>query len=333
MSFVTLRDSELCSVVIRAISCLTNEHVINVINPKIDSILPLVSRVESLIKQVDNLSSQLTARHDRLPNDSQNLDMTEYTQQMKRTAEAVIVTASTVIESQSTVVGGRDRQNSSYSNPRELSEELRKRKIEDWISHLTINHEELGPESDGISELMPDDSVSSIGLNTKQTNTRSQQINIVGVPGSSSGTSKSEGTPTNMNTRREDWIKNIAEERFTHLQSFEGPSISSEEHLNSDTTSEKILTEYRADLNVEKLYNEKSEKLLAALGISFEAKKWKVNDALLELAKMEAGQGVRSSSNIVGTVLYLLRKGADVNAIDAEENTAVAPIPKANSKS
>ena len=109
----------------------------------------------------------MTAKFEKLPKDFRNSDMTEYSQQLKRTAEAVIVTASTIIESKSTIVGGKDRQQPPSSNSGEPSEDLRKRKIEEWISHLTVSHGEREQEYDAVSELTPDDSVSSIGLNIK----------------------------------------------------------------------------------------------------------------------------------------------------------------------
>ena len=325
MSIIKVHSSNLCSVVHRTVNCLTNDNLINNVSPKIDRILPLVPRVESLIKQVQTLSSQLTAKFDKLPKDFQNPDKTEYSQQLKRTAEAVIVTASTIIESQSTIVGGKDGQQPPSSCSGELSEDLRKHKIEEWISHLTISHRERGQEYDIFSELTPDDSVSSIGLNK---NKRSQQIDEVGMPGSSLGADKSAGTPTNMSTEKKNSIENVIEEEFTHSSHIAENSSSREmfprssEDVNSDTISERALTEYRADHKVNTSYDEKCAKeLLAVLGINPEATEWKVNDVLLDLAKMKIGQGVKSSSNILGTLLYLLEKGANVNAVDAMSQT------------
>ena len=278
--------------------------------------LPLVSRVESLIKQVENLSSQLATKDNQLPNDFGNSDRTEYTRQLKRTAEAAIVTASTVIESQSTVVGAKYRQYQSSSSSGKT-----KHKIEEWITHLTVDHEELGPESDSISELMPDDSISCIGLNS---NRRSQQINGTGMPGPSPRTRKSADILTSMDTRKNVSAKNISEERFTPLHLDEGSSISSQEDLKPGIASRKTVTEYRVDLNIDAFYDDApAKKLLAALGISLDANEWNANDAFLELGKMSPGQGVRSSSNIKRILLYLLEMGADVNATDAEACTAL----------
>ena len=319
MSIIELHSSKLCSIVYRTINCLTNDNLINIVNPKIDSMLPLVPRVESLIKQVQILSSQLTVKFDKLPKDFQNSDMAESSQQLKRTAEAVIVAASTTIESQSTIVGGKDGQQKPSSSYGELSEDLRKRKIEEWISHLTVSHEERGQEYDTASELTPDDSVSSIGLNK---NKRSQQIDEAGMPGLSLGADKSADTSTNMSTTRKNSIENVLEEEFTHSSHIE--QVPSSSDLNSDTTSEHALTEYRADQKLDTSYDEKSAKeLLAVLDANHEATEWNFNELLLDLAKMEAGQGVRSRSNIVGTLLYLLEKGADVNAMDAKSQTSL----------
>lgn len=64
-------------------------------------------------------------------------------------------------------------------------------------------------------------------------------------------------------------------------------------------------------------YDEKSAKeLLALLGIERN-----VDELLLDLAKMEIGQGVKSISNIVGTLLYLLDMGANVNALNIWHDT------------
>ena len=319
MSIIELHGSKLCSVVHRTINCLTNDNLINIVNPKIDRMIPLVPRVESLIKQVRNLLSQLTAKFGKLPKDFQHSDMTKYSQQLKRTAEAAIVTASTIIESQSTIVGGKDRQQPPSSSSGEPSEDLRKRNVEEWISHLTVSHGEMEQEYDDVSELMPDDSVSSIGLNTKK---RSQQINEAGMPGSSLRAEKSAGTSASVSTRIKDPIPNVFEEAFTQSSDIDKISSSSEEESSGDTISENTLTEYRADRKVATSYDEKSAKeLLAVLGANLEATEWKVNDVLLDLAKVKIGQGVKSSSNIVGTLLYLLEMGADVNAMNADSLT------------
>ena len=315
VSNIKSHSSKMCSFVYRTINCLTNDNLIDTVNPKIDSILTLIPRVESLIKQVQNLSSQLNAKFDKLPKDFQNSDVTEYSQQLKRTAEAVIVTASTIIESQSTSVGGKDRQQPASSNSGEHLEDLNKRKIEEWISYLTVSHGEREQEYDTVSELTPDDSVSSIGLNI---NKRSQQSVM---PGSSLGADKSEGTPKYMSTGRKN-SKEVFDEDFTHSSDIEEISSSGEEESNWDTISENTLTEHRADHKVDTSYDEKSAKeLLAVLGANTEAMERNVNDLLLDLAKMEASQGLRSSSNIVGTLLYLLEKGANVNAMDFMSNT------------
>ena len=285
--------------------------------------LPLVPRVESLIKQVQMLSSQLTAKFDKLPKDFQSSDMTEYSQQLKRNAEAAIVTASTVIESQSTIVGGKDGQQPPSCSSGELSEDLKKRKIDEWISHLTVNYGESGQEYDTVSELTPDDSVSCIGLNK---NKRSQQIDDAGMPGSPSSADKSAGIPTNMNKERKNSLENVFEEEFTHSSHIEEIPSSSEEESNFDTTSDNTRTGNRADHNVDTSYDEKAaQELLAVLETNPETTEWKVNDLLLELVKMKAGQGVKSKSNIVGTLLYLLERGADVNAMDAMSYTPLHP--------
>lgn len=142
-----------------------------------------------------------------------NPDIAGHTQQLKRTAEAVIASASTVIESQSTIVSGKDRQHPSSASSGELSEESKKCGIEEWITHLTVDHEGLRSESHSASELMPDDSVSSIGLNRRR---RSQQTNEAGMPGSTSETGKDPGPPKRMDARRESSTKNFSEEKLTH---------------------------------------------------------------------------------------------------------------------
>ncbi len=167
--------------------------------------------------------------------------------------------------------------------------------------HLTVNHEERGPEYETLSELTPDDSVSRIGFIT---NKRSQQIIEAGMPWSSSGAGKSAGTPTSMNAGRKD---------TTPPRSRDISIRSSENEFGSDSASENTLTEYRAD-KVDTPYDEKSAKEL--LGTNPGGKERNVNDLLLDLAKMEIGQGVKSISNIVGTLLYLLDMGANVNALD-----------------
>ena len=318
MSFIAHIGSKLCSVVDRAINCLTNDNLINVINPKIDGILPLVPKIEGLIEQVENLSSQLTDKFAGLPEDFQKSKITENTQQLKRTAEAVIITASTVIESQSTVVDRKDRQQPSSSGSGQFPDELREHLVDNWISHLTVDQEEIEPDSDIISELMPDDSVSCVAL--KQ-NKRSQQINEAGTPASSPDTTKNVGSPTYVSTGGERSTKDVVGEGSTHLNPFEETSSSSED-LNTDTVSMETRTAYRADHKVDASYNEKSAKeLLAVLGIDPEVKGWKVNDTLFDLAKMKAGKGVRSSSNMVETLLYLLEKGGDVNSMDTKLKT------------
>ena len=325
MSTIELRSSNMCSVVYRTINCLTNDNLINVVNPKIDRMLPLVPRVESLIKQVELLSSQLTAKFDKLPEEFRNPDMTEYSQQLRRTAKAAIVTASTTIASQSTIVGGKDGQQSSSSNSGELSEDLRKRKIEEWIAHLTVSQGERGQEYDAVSELTPDDSVSNIGLNT---NKQSQQIDEARISGRSSDDGRNAGTPENMNTGRKNSTEILFEEWFTCSdnngelpRSRETFSRSGKNEYSSDSTSENTMTEYRAD-KVDTSYDEKSAKdLLAYLGTKAGIRAWDVNGSLFNLVKMQVGQGLTSISNIIGTLLYLVEKGANVNALDAESNT------------
>ena len=315
MSIIKIQGSKLCSVVHRTINCQTNDNLINIVNPKIDSILPLVPRVESLIKQVQILSSYMTAKFDKLPMDFQDSNVTEYSQQLKHTVEAVIVIASTIIESQSTIVGGKDRQQPSLSSSGELSEDLRKRKIDEWISHLIVSHGEKEQEYDIVSELTPDDSVSRIGL---KINNRSQQS---GIPGSSLGADKSVGTAKNRSTGRRNSIEKVFDRKFTSSSDIEGIFSSSEEESN-ETISENTLTECRPDHKVDTSYDEKSVKgLLALLGANTEATERNSNDLLLDLANMEAGQGLRSNSNIVGTLLYLLRQGANINTIDFKSTT------------
>ena len=314
MSLIALDCSKLCSVVDRAINCRTNNNLINVINPKIDGILPLVPKVESLIKQIENLSSQLTAKFAELPEDFQKSKMTENTQQLKHTAEAVIITASTIIRSQSTIVGGQDRQQPSSSSSGHFPEALRNSFVEEWISQLTIDQGEMRLESDIISELMPDDSVSCVARNKQ-----SQEIDEVGMPGSSPDTTQNESCPTS--TGRENLENTVLDEESVHLNSSDETSSSSE-YLNSDTVSAKTLTAYREDPGVYASYNEKSAKeLLTILGTDPEAKGWKVNDSLFDVARMKAGSGLRSSSNIVGTLAYLLEKGGDVNSKNANSCT------------
>ena len=322
MSIIKLHSSRLCSLIYRAINCLTNDNLINNVNPKIDRMLPLVPKVDSLIKQFQNLSSQLNAKFDKLPKEFQDPDMAERSQQLKRTAEAMIVAASTIIESQSTIVGGRDGEQPPQSISGELLESLRKRKVEEWISQLTVSHGEREQEYDTGSELTPDDSVSSIGSNKKK---RSQQIVEAGMPGPSLGADKSAGTLINVSTGRENLIENVFMEEFTHSSHIEEIPSSSEEDSDFDEISENTLTEYRADHNVDISYDEKStQELLAVLATECETKEWTVNDLLLDLAKMKAGPGVRSTSNIVGrTLLYLLEMGADVNAMDAKSQTSL----------
>ena len=268
----------------------------------------------------------MTAKFDKLPKDFQNSYVTEYSQQLKHTAEAAIVTASTIVSPQSTIVGGKDRNQPSSSSSGAFSEYLRKRNIEEWISHLTVSHEEWKPGYDTLSELKPDDSVSSIGLERDK---RSQQIDEAAMPRVSSGASKRAGTPTNTSTEGTDSTNDISEEAFPHLSHNEGVPSScklfarnSEEDFKSDTISEITLSEHRTDHKVDSSYDEKSAKELSAvLGTNFEATEWKVNGLLLDLAKLTAGQGVKSISNIVGTLLYLLEKGANINAMDPVSRT------------
>ena len=316
MSLITPNGSKLCSVVDRVINCLTNDNLINVINPKLDGILPLVPKVESLIKQIENLSSQLTDKFVELPEDFQKSQMTENTQQLKRSAGVLIVTATTIIESQSTIVDGKDVQQPSSSSSGQLSEELRERLVEKWISQLTVNHEEMEPDSDITSELMPDDSVSCVALNRDK---QPQQVDEAGTPGPSADTTKNAGGTTNMSTGREKSIKTVLEEGSAHLYPFDETSKSSED-LDSDTVSTESL--YREDYVAPTSYNEKSTKeLLAVLGAKPEAREWKANETLFDLVKMKPGNGVRSSSNMVETLLYLLEKGGDVNAKDVKSRT------------
>ena len=97
ISTIKLHNTILCLFLYRNISCLTNNNLINIVNLKIDRILPLVPRVENLIKQVELLSLQLTAKFEKLPKDFRNPNIKEYSQQLKRTAETTIITASTII--------------------------------------------------------------------------------------------------------------------------------------------------------------------------------------------------------------------------------------------
>ena len=319
MGIIKLHNTKLCLGVYRTINCQTNDNLINIVNPKIDRMLPLVPRVESLIKQVELLSLQLTAKFETLPKDFRTPDTKEISQQLKRTAEAAIVTAST------TIVGGKDGQQSLFSSSGELSENLRKRKIEEWFSHLTVSHDEKGPEYDTLSELTPDDSVSRVGFIV---NKRSQQSNEAGMPWPSSDAGESAGTPTSMNAGRKDSIDNPLEDELAHSSHNQNPprsrdilSKSKENEISSDSASENTLTEYRAD-KVDTPYDKKSvEKLLAVLDTNPEVEEWNADDLILNLTEMQIGQGVKSSYNIVGTLLYLLEKGANVNALDAESNT------------
>ncbi len=264
--------------------------------------------------------------HDKHPKDFHNSDMTEYTRQLKQSAEATIMTASTIIDSQSTIPNGNTRQHSSSSRSGEFSNELRKHKIEEWISQLAINHEERGPDFDGISELMPDDSISCIGLGT---NKQSQKINGAGMPWHLPRTSKSAENLTNTTTHRKKPVRGISEERLAHMNLDERSSVGTEEKFESNDTSEKTPTKYQAGLNVNTSYDEKSaKKLQSALMQTREANEWIFDDELLRLAKTKAGQGRRSSANIVGTMLYLLENGADINVKDAHGDTALHHVSK-----
>ena len=317
MSLIAPNSSKLCSVVDRAINCRTNDNLINVINPKVDGILPLVPKVESLIKQIETLSSQLTAKFAELPKDFQKSKITESTQQLKHTAEAVIITASTVIRSQSTIADGKDRRQPSSSSSGHLSEVLRNPFVEEWISNLTIDQGEMRLESDIISELMPDDSVSCVALNR---NKQSQEIDEAEMPGSSPDTTQNAGSPTSLSTGRENLMNTVLDEESVHLNPFDDSKSS--EDLDSDTVSANTMTAYQKNHSVYTSYNEKSAKeLLADLGTDPEAKGWKVNDLLFDLARMKAGSGVRSSSNIVETLRYVLEKGGDINSKNANSRT------------
>ena len=302
----------------RSINCLTNDNVINVINPKIDIILSLVPKVESLIRQVGNVSSQLAAKHYNSPNDSRFLKMTEHTQQLRCTAEAVIITANTVIELQSTVVDGEDRQHPL--SPRNLSQELKKPDVTEWISHLTVDHEDLELESESMSELMPDDSISSI---SSKRHKRGQQTNEAGTSGSFSIIGENAGHFTNMETGSENPFKDTSEMVMpTYLNQSTPNGI--EEDFDSDTTSERTQTAHGADLDVDTTYDKESAKrLVTALVRSYKANEWTYNDALLELSQMEIWQGLGSSSSAVGTLRYLLEEGGDVNAMSTMGSTAL----------
>ena len=144
------------------------------------------------------------------------------------------------------------------------------------------------------------------------------------MPGFPSSADKSAGIPTNTSKGRKTSLENVFEEEFTHSSHIEEIPSSSEEESNFDTTSDNTLTGNRAEHNVDTSYDEKSaQELLAVLETNPDTTEWKVNDSLLDLAIMEAGQGVRSISNIVGTLLYLLEKGANVNAMGAESQTSL----------
>ena len=264
--------------------------------------------------------------HEKHPKDFHNSDMAEYTRQLKQSAEATIMTASTIIDSQSTIPNGNTRQHSSSSRSGEFSNELRKHKIEEWISQLAINHEERGPDFDGISELMPDDSISCIGLGS---NRQSQKINGAGMPWHLPRTSKSAENLTNTTTHRKKLVRGISEERLAHMNLDERSSVSTEENFESNDTSEKTPTKYQAGLNVNTSYDEKSaKKLQSALMQTREANEWIFNDELLKLAKTKGGQGRRSSANIVKTMFYLLENGADINVKDAHGDTALHHVSK-----
>ena len=75
--------------------------------------------------------------------------------------------------------------------------------------------------------------------------------------------------------------------------------------------------------------DEKSaERLLLALMQTREANEWTLNEAFLEVAKVEAGQDVRSSDNMVRTLLYILEKGADINVKDAHGKRTLHHVSK-----
>ena len=214
------------------------------------------------MKQVGDLVSHV--KHDKIPKDFQNPHKAEYTKQLRRTAKATIVSAGTVIESQSTIVGRTDQQYPASFNSNALSVELRKHKIEEWISHTTTNREELGSEPDNVSELMPYDSVSCTGLDT---NKQSEQMDGLGTRDPPLWTNEPADSRTNMTADKGYPVENTFDERRAHLD----PIVA--------------------------------------------------NDALLELAKRDVEQGLKRSSNIKETMLYLLGMGADVNVKDAKSKT------------
>ena len=139
---------------------------------------------------------------------------------------------------------------------------------------------------------------------------------------------ESADTSTSINAGRKDSIENPFEDEFVYSSHNQNPSHSrdilkksSENDFSSDSAFENTLTEYRAD-KVDAPYDEKSAKeLLTVLDTNSKAEEWNVNKLLLNLAKMEVGQGVKSCFNIVGTLLYLLEKGANVDVLDLESNT------------
>ena len=326
MSLIVLHGAKVCSVFKRAVNCLTNDNVINVVNPKIDSILPLVPRVESLMKQVEKLSSQMTTLQDKISKEFQNSDRIAYTQQLVLNAETSIATASTVINAQSSVVDGTIRQFPASSISEGFRTQLGKRKIEEWISHLTVNHEELQPDFDSISELRPDDSISSGGLNTSSW---FHQGNGAEMLRPSPRNGKSARNTTDVGTIIYAPSRGISHERLTHVSVDEEASVSTdayvsaEEAWNLDQISGNAQADCQADLNVRTLYDEESAKKLLSLLKTRAGKKLTLDDALLEVTRMKAGQGLESSANIVGAILNLLEKGADINVKDWQGYTAL----------
>ncbi len=66
-----------------------------------------------------------------------------------------------------------------------------------------------------------------------------------------------------------------------------------------------------------------AETLLSSLGFDSKSSAFSANDALLKLAGIKAGYNVRSNANMTLTVQYLLKRGANVNAKNISNVTAL----------
>lgn len=127
----------------RHISCLASDSLINMVNPKLDIIVP---KLDSLVGMLHNLNtSKISATNEMLPEEFKNPDILDHTKELKRTAKAVISTASSV-GANSSWGGSETRQQFSSENGVPLDEN-RKSRIEQWIPQPTID-EVLDQERD-----------------------------------------------------------------------------------------------------------------------------------------------------------------------------------------